>query len=393
MKLKPIVTSLLQTDLYKFNMMRVYFYRFTNVVAEFVYKMRTDGIVFTEEMTEEVNQQLDHLCTMRLSEDEVKYIGDISYHSDAIGFLEFLRMFRLNRDLISVKHISNNVPEIRAKGPVWSVSPFEIYVLEIVSEVYYRFHYADKWDELMTDFKKRLDAKIEYLLEEPFVLTEFGCRRRICEKTQEIALVAMMERMPRYLFGTSNVAFAKKLGLKPRGTFAHEYVSMMQAIVRMENSQTFAWSQWQREYARDNALGIALTDTLGQAKFEKDFNGLYANMFTGLRHDSGDPIEWGNKAIQLYEKFGIDPRSKTLFFSDGLNFVKARELNHYFKDKVKVGFGIGTFITADTCVPALNHVMKMVKANGHDVAKLSNVPGKIMCENSKYVETLKWAIS
>jgi nicotinate phosphoribosyltransferase len=119
----------------------------------------------------------------------------------------------------------------------------------------------------------------------------------------------------------------------------------------------------------------------------------YATLFSGVRHDSGDPYEWGDFMIDHYKSLGIDPKGKTLLFSDSLNFEKATKLNKYFKDKAKPAFGIGTYISNDTDMPALNIVMKTTKCNGTDVAKISDVEGKGMCKNQDYVDYLKRTIN
>jgi nicotinate phosphoribosyltransferase len=151
-------------------------------------------------------------------------------------------------------------------------------------------------------------------------------------------------------------------------------------------SQKYAWDRWCREYKGD--LGVCLTDTLGQNKFETDFTMYWANLFTGLRHDSGNPFEWGRRAIKLYEKHNIDPKTKLLMFSDSLDFKTAASIFKEFDGKVKLGFGIGTFLTNDMIEAPLNVVMKLVRVNNKPVAKLSNVPGKHMGD-PQYVEWLK----
>lgn len=147
---------------------------------------------------------------------------------------------------------------------------------------------------------------------------------------------------------------------------------------------------WVKEYGVLN--GTALTDAITTKCFLKDFQLTYATLFSGVRHDSGSPYEWGDMMIDHYKELGLDPTTKTLLFSDSLNFEKATEINRYFKGKVKTAFGIGTFIANDTCVPALNIVMKTTACNGGDVAKISDVEGKGMCKNPEYIHYLQRCI-
>ena len=148
---------------------------------------------------------------------------------------------------------------------------------------------------------------------------------------------------------------------------------------------------WFAEYQGDN--GIALTDTLTTDLFLLDFTLLDANCYSGVRHDSGDPFVWGDKIIANYEKLGIDPKTKTLLFSDSLNFDKAQKIYDYFKDRCRVSFGIGTFLSNDSDIPSLNIVIKLQKVNGHPVAKLSDNIGKTMCLDDEYLEYLRNAVN
>ena len=176
------------------------------------------------------------------------------------------------------------------------------------------------------------------------------------------------------------------------GTFAHEFVQMYQGIdwIPLAYTNQYAMNDWYDEYKGDN--GTALTDTLTTDLFLLDFNRAMANNYSGVRHDSGDPYEWGNKMIEHYKKYRIDPKHKQLLFSDNLNFDRAQQLYDYFKDKVKVAFGIGTFCTNDTCVEPLNIVIKLQYVNGRPVAKLSDNPSKSMCRDGDYLEYLKRSV-
>ena len=195
--------------------------------------------------------------------------------------------------------------------------------------------------------------------------------------------------------GTSNVYLAKKWNVTPVGTMAHEWIMCTGQGNHKHKpaySNWYALDAWVKEYGVLN--GIALTDTITTDCFLKDFQLTYSTLFSGVRHDSGDPFAWGEKMIAHYEAQGIDPKRKTLLFSDSLDFARADKLRKTFKDRVTVAFGIGTYIANDTCEEPLNIVMKTTACNGMDVAKISDTPGKEMCKNEEYVDYLtrciKW---
>ena len=224
-----------------------------------------------------------------------------------------------------------------------------------------------------------------------FKFAEFGCRRRLSREWQDYVVSELLQTG--FCVGTSNVYLAMKYDCKPIGTYAHEYVQMYQGVpgVTLAYTNKMAMEEWFDEYNGDN--GTALTDTLGTDLFLMDFNKLQATCYTGVRHDSGDPVEWGEKIITHYQKLGIDPKAKTLLFSDSLDFDKAQEIYNHFKERINVSFGIGTFLSNDTCEKPLNIVIKLQYVNGHPVAKLSDNPDKAMCQNNDYLSYLKNAVN
>jgi nicotinate phosphoribosyltransferase len=178
------------------------------------------------------------------------------------------------------------------------------------------------------------------------------------------------------------------LGLVPIGTMAHEYLQTYQALgVRLRDFQKAALEDWVQEYRGD--LGLALTDTVGMDAFLSDFDLYFAKLFDGLRHDSGDPVLWGEKALAHYERLRIDANSKRLVFSDGLTVARAVLLYQHFGNRVQMGFGIGTSLTNDMGLTPLNIVMKITHANGQPVAKLSDSPGKTLCQDHTFLAYLR----
>lgn len=389
MKLKPIVISLLDTDLYKFNMNQVIFHKHTDLCGQYYFKCRNKDVKFTEEMAKEISEQVDHLCTLTFNNDELDYLRSIRFIKD--DYVEFLRLWHPIRDYVSVELLADGELQIIVDGPLFSAMQFEIYLLEIVNEVYFRMNY--NYDILLKSAEEKLDAKINALNDGTynFIFAEFGCRRRLSREWEDV-VVKRLATETKNCIGTSNVYLAKKYGITPIGTYAHEFVQMYQGIdsIPLAYTNHFAMQDWYDEYKGDN--GTALTDTITTDLFLLDFDRAMTNNYSGVRHDSGDPYEWGDRMIEHYKKYGVDPKTKLLLFSDSLNFDKAQALHDYFKDKTKVSFGIGTFCSNDTCEKALNIVIKLQYVNGRPVAKLSDTPSKAMCKDEKYLDYLKRSV-
>ena len=389
MKLQPVVISLLDTDLYKFNMDQVIFHKHTNLIGDYYFRCRNQGIVFTPEMLEEINAQIDHLCSLRFTKEELDYLRSIRFIKE--DYVEFLRLWHPIRDYVETSLFDSGELSIKVSGPLFSAMQFEIYLLEIVNEVYFRMKYD--YETLLKSAEERLDAKIAAFREGKytFAFAEFGCRRRLSREWED-TVIRRLSFETKNCVGTSNVYFAMKYHLTPVGTYAHEFVQMYQGIdaIPLAFTNHYALEDWYDEYRGDN--GTALTDTITTDLFLLDFNRAMVNNFTGVRHDSGDPYEWGEKIIAHYEKYGVDPKTKVLLFSDSLDFDRAQALYDYFKDRSRVSFGIGTFCSNDTEVPPLNIVIKLQTVNGRSVAKLSDNPEKSMCRDPEYLSYLKRSV-
>ena len=389
MKLQPIVVSLLDTDLYKFNMDQVIFHKHTDLSGEYYFKCRDENVVFTREMEDEINAQIDWLCTLQFRSEELEYLRSIRFIKD--DYVEFLRLWRPIRDYVRVTRTDAGELRVVVCGPLFSAMQFEIYLLEIVNEVYFRMAYD--YETLLRAAEEKLDAKIRALNDGTYTFSfaEFGCRRRLSREWEDV-VVRRLTQETKNCVGTSNVYLAMKYQVTPIGTYAHEFVQMYQGIdsIPLAYTNHYAMQDWYDEYQGDN--GTALTDTVTTDLFLLDFNRSMVNNYSGVRHDSGDPYEWGEKMIAHYKRFGADPKTKLLLFSDSLDFDQAQELFEYFREKTKVSFGIGTFCTNDTCVRALNIVIKLQYVNGRPVAKLSDAPGKAMCRDPEYLEYLKRSV-
>ena len=395
MRLPQIINSLLETDMYKFSMGQTIFHQFTSYKTTWTFKCRNKDVHFTDEMVEEIKEQVQAFCQLRFTEEELEYLDNITWIKGT--YVDFLRLWQPRYEEFTITTDAPCGLAIDAAGTWLNTSMYEIPVLAIVNEVYFRMAYD--YDVLLKQFKRRLDEKVRLLEEDTYRLSdfsEFGLRRRLSAEAQEMAVKAIAEvELPAdsHFIGTSNVYLAKKFNLKPVGTMAHEWIMCTGQGNHKHNpaySNWYALDAWVKEYGILN--GIALTDTITTDCFLRDFQLTYATLFSGVRHDSGDPYEWGGKMIAHYNSLGINPRTKTLLFSDSLDFERATALYDYFKDKAKVAFGIGTFISNDTDEEALNIVMKTTKCNGMDVAKISDVAGKGMCKNPDYVDYLNRCI-
>jgi nicotinate phosphoribosyltransferase len=373
----PVVKSLLENDLYKFSMWQALMHSHPGARAVYTFICRGEPAYPLASLADDVNGELDHLCGMYFRQDELDYLSSLSYMKD--DFVDYLTVFRFQRRFITLETDGDRLV-IHAAGPLVHVMGFEIFVLYIVSELYYR---RLSKEGVLEEARRRLRKKIETLRNEPgiddpdspFILFDFGLRRRYSGEWQREVVAALANELPVQFKGTSNVYLAKELGIAPVGTMAHEYMQAFQGFgIRLRDFQKASLEAWVQEFRGD--LGTALTDVIGIDAFLEDFDLYFAKLFDGLRHDSGDPYEWGEKVIAHYRKLRIDPRTKKLVFSDGLDLPGALAIYRYFKGRIQVSFGIGTNLTSDTPIPSLNIVMKMTGCNGQPVAKISDSPGK-----------------
>ncbi len=366
-------------------MMQVVLHHFPGAMVEYRFKCRSEGCDLTP-YAAEIREEINQLCQLRMTRDELIYLRSINFFTD--DFVDFLRVFQLNPEFVIID-TDNGEFNLTIKGPWLHTILFEVPILAIISEVFYRNTQPQADYE---EGKRRLRDKIAFLKahtpDADFKFSEFGTRRRFSLQWQEYIVQQLQQQLPDNLIGTSNVFFAKELGLKPIGTMAHEYLQACQSLgPRLAYSQKFALEKWAQEYRGE--LGIALSDVYGIDAFLKDFDLYFCKLFDGARHDSGDAIEWGDKLLAHYQKMKINPKTKTFVFSDSLSFDTAVNLFNHFHKKVNVVFGIGTYLTNDLSYKAIQNVIKMVYCNGQPVAKVSDSPGKTMCPDASYLAYLK----
>lgn len=394
----PIIQSLLDTDLYKLTMMQCVLHQFPAAMVEYKFHCRNE--VDLTPYLQEIQAEVNNLCSLKFTQEELKFLAQLDYMKS--DFIEFLRVFKLNTHFIKIGIASDDKGidrlDVTITGPWLHTILFEVPVLAIINEVYFRNQIKSHHDleKVIAKGDKLLIEKIA-LLTNPgaditnindFKFSDFGTRRRFSKQWHEHVVVKLKDELPNNFIGTSNVELAMKHKLVPVGTMAHEFLQACQALgPRLVDSQKFALEAWTREYR--GRLGIALTDIINMDAFLNDFDLFFAKLFDGLRQDSGDPIVWGEKAIAHYKKLKIDPRSKRLIFSDGLTIQSALEIYQYFYKRAKTAYGIGTSLTNDLGVTPIQIVIKMTRCNNQPVAKISDNPNKSMCKDASYIEYLK----
>jgi nicotinate phosphoribosyltransferase len=383
-----IIESLLDTDLYKFSMMQVVLHHYPAAQVEYRFKCRNPGIDLVPYI-DEIRAELAALCTLRFSAEELDYLRAMRFIKS--DFVDFLGLFQLNAKYVTIApaEAGNGEIEIRIKGPWLHTILFEVPLLAIVNEVYFR---NTRSQHDLAEGRRRLQAKIALLRDTPGYehcrIADYGTRRRFSRVWHAEVLAALRDDLGKQLAGTSNVWYAWKLGLTPLGTLAHEYLQAHQALgPRLRDSQVAALEAWAKEYRGD--LGIALSDVYGLDAFLRDFDMYFCKLFDGARHDSGDPFDWGERMLAHYRANRVDPRGKVLVFSDGLDIPKVMQLYEHFRGRCLLAFGVGTNLSNDTGPEPLNIVIKMIRCNDQPVAKLSDSPGKNMCEDAAYVTYLR----
>ncbi|HGS4499599.1 TPA: nicotinate phosphoribosyltransferase [Vibrio parahaemolyticus] len=397
-----IIQSALDFDVYKVNMMSAVAALYPDAMVSYKFIVRSEEDL--SELLPEVKAEVLKLQDVRFTEDEIVYMKRVAPYLKP-EFVEALRHFRFNpQSDVSFhnKTMSDGSSQLRITiNGLWKETIlYETIIMSIVSEVRSR----QRWSDIpFEQFQTVLEDKVRYLKAElerrnitNFKFADMSTRRRFSFQAQRTMLEYLSKELPQCLTGTSNYHLARELDLTPIGTVAHEWFMGHQALVNVRDSQKIALQRWQKMF--NGALGIALTDTIGIDAFLKDFDEELSNAYVGVRHDSGCPFTWGEKMIAHYESLGIDPMTKTLVFTDGLNFEQALDICEHFQGRVQVSFGIGTSLANDMgnyvndqgeAYQPLSIVIKMVTCNGSPVAKISDEPEKAMCEDIFFLMNLK----
>ena len=390
-----IITSLLDTDWYIFTMAQVFLHHYPATISKSRFKCRNPEVAkILPQLVDQINEEIDHLCTLRFTEKELKYLSGFSYFKP--DFIEYLRMFMLNRNYIKA-YVYADMLCIDVEGPECSCIWFEVPVLAIVSELY-TIHstkggiFTEHWNKGCWNFMQKVEQLKSLFLTDTvddFKFADFGTRRRFTKSWQEYIIENLKKKFyPKHFVGTSNAEQSMIHGIKPIGTMAHRYICAFQQLgFRLEDSQKASLEAWVKEYRGE--LGIALTDTVGFDAFLRDFDLYFAKLFDGGRNDSGNPIKWGEDFISHYRQLRIDPLTKMAVFSNNLTVDKMISLYTTFRTRIKPSFGWGTDLTNDCGLIPPNIVLKMVECNGGPVAKVPDSPGKGMCEDPEFESYLK----
>lgn len=383
-----IIRSLLDTDLYKFSMMQVVLHQHPAAQVEYRFKCRTPEVNLVPYIARIV-EEIEALCTLRFSGEELAYMRSQRFLSS--DFVDFLDLFHLNSKYVRVEPSTKAAGEIEIiiTGPWLHTILFEVPVLAIVNEIYFEARHPELD---MSEGRQRLRSKIALLRDtdgyEMCRIADYGTRRRFSRAWHEEVVTTLKDELGSQLAGTSNVWLAMRHGLTPLGSMAHEFLQAFQSLgPRLRDSQVAAFEGWAKEYRGD--LGIALSDVYGLDAFLRDFDMYFCKLFDGARHDSGEPFQWGDRVLAHYAANRVDPRTKTLVFSDGLDIPRVMKLYSHFRGRCQLAFGVGTNLTNDVGPEALQVVIKMVRCNGQPVAKLSDTPGKSMCDDLEYVSYLR----
>lgn len=384
----PVLQTLLDTDAYKLHMQQAVFHHYYDVQVAAEFRCRGDDLLGI--YADAIREQVEAMQSLRLQDDEFQWLSGLPFLKQ--DYLDWLRDFRYNPQQVIIRN-DNGKLNIRLEGPWREVIMWEVPLLAVISELVHRYRSPEASVELALETLERKLVDFNHLTQDMdmsgFRLMDFGTRRRFSREVQQ----AIVERLQQesWFVGTSNYDLARRLSLTPMGTQAHEWFQAHQQISPdLATSQRVALAAWLEEYP--DQLRIALTDCITMDAFLRDFGPEFAERYQGLRHDSGDPVEWGEKAIAHYQKLGIDPMSKVLVFSDNLDLIKAVDLYRHFSSRVNLSFGIGTRLTCDIPqVKPLNIVIKLVECNGKPVAKLSDSPGKTICHDKAFVRALRKA--
>ena len=380
---KWIIKSLLDTDIYKYSMLQFMYKHEWDKPAKYIFKNRSSkklgGIIDPRELKSQIN----NVAELSYSEDEYNYLLSLGFCPD---FAESLIRgdFDMSADNVIIDVVDDELV-IEIEGPVQNIMMWETFILSIISELYTNacaeFDYVEQGRKNFLEKVKRLPI---------CSIVDFGTRRRASALMQEYIIRLFQCCRQYHLKGTSNLMFAKKYNLTPVGSMAHEVMQIAQVeYPELETCQQLFLMDWLQMYP----TSIVLTDTLGIDKFCQDMTPYLIDNIQGYRHDSGSIDEWLNKIDKL-----SDRNIKTkIMFSDGVTFDRidqildlvARKRGTALLEKYEAIFGIGTNLTNDIGIESPNIVIKIVEYDGKPVAKISDSPGKTMCQDEEYLKKLK----
>jgi nicotinate phosphoribosyltransferase len=380
------MNSVLDTDLYKLTMQQAAIKLYPNATALYRFVNRNPGQKITKVMVQNIRSAIQRVRGLSLTSDEADWLNKNCPYLQK-WYIDWLKSFRLDPSQVSI-HTDGDEMHLRIEGP-WSETIYwEVPLLAIITEEIMKAQKPELTAQDRIELGIRAKNKAKELAENGCHFAEFGTRRRFSYEVHDLVLKNLEPGAGGMLLGTSNVHMAMKYGLKPIGTMAHEWVQAISGLVGLRHANKFALEAWNNVYQGD--LGIALTDTFGSDAFFRDFDGVHSRLFDGLRQDSGDPIHFMQKAEQFYREMGIDPKTKTIIYSDSLTVGKCCLYQRATEKHFKCAFGVGTHLTNDVegTTPA-NIVIKLVQIDDVPVVKLSDDPGKAIGDPAA-VSNARW---
>ena len=372
--------SILDNDFYKITMQNAVVKLFPSQIVKYEFINRGKHH-FPEGFADALRKTVNAMAELQLTKDEKKFLQNTCPYID-LPYLDFLEGYRYDPSEVHIEQIGNDL-KVSVEGLWYRTILWEVPLLALISELHYEMNHLER-DSNETIIEKTLD-KAEQLNKLGVTFAEFGTRRRHSYKVHDIVVNALNKKENSTFIGSSNVHFAMKYGVKPIGTHAHEWFMFHAAEYGFKMANEIALEHWVDVYRGD--LGVALSDTFTTEVFFRQFDKKFTKLFDGVRHDSGDPLEFADKTIAHYQNNGINPLYKYIIFSDGLNLEKVEEITNYCKGKIGISFGIGTNLTNDVGLKPMNIVMKLFGVQTTNKDWIPTV--KLSDEHGKYTGDLK----
>ena len=385
---KPIIKSMLDDDLYKFTMCQAVCEKYPHAQAKYIFINR-GNTKFPIGFEKALQNQIKTLKELLLLKCEAEWLQKTCPFLTPV-FIDFLMGYRYNPEEVSIQITGTGELCLSIEGPWYRTILWEVKLMAIISELYFKMNNNISEYNILNAIGKTI-RKGQAVTRNKLQVADFGTRRRAKESHHNQIVRILKGYGKEYFSGTSNMNLAYQYNIKPIGTQGHEWIMFHAAKYGYKEANRTALRKWVEVYHGN--LGIALSDTFTTDIFFKSFGSKYAKLFDGVRHDSGNPLDFGYNVINHYKKLGIDPMSKTIVFSDGLDVKSAIDIKKYCEGMISCSFGIGTFLTNQGFEnsPPLNMVIKLWKINDFPVVKLSDNKGKENGEK-RAVENMKWIV-
>ncbi len=369
------LNSILDNDFYKITMQNAVVKLFPSQIVKYEFINRGKHH-FPEGFDKALRDAVTKMAELKLSKDEKQFLAKTCPYLD-LPYLDFLEGYHYDPSEVRIQQEGNDL-KVTVEGLWYRTILWEVPLLSLISELHYIMNHLER-DSNEIVISKTLE-KAEQLNKLGVNFAEFGTRRRHSYRVQNLVMEALMQKQDSNFIGSSNVHFAMKYNVKPIGTHAHEWFMFHAAEYGFKMANQLALEHWVDVYRGD--LGVALSDTYTTDVFFQQFDKKFAKLFDGVRHDSGDPLEFADKTIAHYQKNGINPLFKYIIFSDGLNLEKVEEITNYCRGKIGISFGIGTNLTNDVGLKPMNIVMKLIGVQAPNNEWIPTV--KLSDEHGKY---------